>query len=47
VLGGVAIAAIVARIGELPALLTALGANVLIFVSIGTQPGCRRAARAG
>jgi MFS family permease len=38
VLGGVVNAAIVARIGELPALLAALGANVLIFVAIGLSP---------
>lgn len=38
VLGGVASAAIVSRIGEGPALLTALGANVLIFAGIGISP---------
>lgn len=38
VLGGVVNTAIVARIGELPALLIALGANVLIFAGIGFSP---------
>jgi MFS family permease len=38
VLGGVVNAAIVSRIGELPALLIALGANVLIFAGIGFSP---------
>jgi MFS family permease len=38
VLGGVVNASIVARIGELPALLVALGANVFIFVAIGVSP---------
>jgi MFS family permease len=38
VLGGVVNAAIVSRIGELPALLIALGANVLIFAGIGISP---------
>jgi MFS family permease len=38
VLGGVVNASIVARIGELAALLVALGANVFIFVAIGISP---------
>jgi MFS family permease len=38
VLGGLVNAAIVSRIGELPALLSALGANVLIFAGIGVSP---------
>jgi MFS family permease len=38
VLGGVVNAPIVARIGELPALLAALGSNVFIFVAIGFSP---------
>jgi MFS family permease len=38
VLGGVTSAAFVSRIGELPALLIALGANVLIFAGIGISP---------
>ena len=38
ILGGVANAPIVARIGELPALLVALGANVFIFAAIGISP---------
>jgi MFS family permease len=38
VLGGVVNAPIVARIGELPALLVSLGANVFIFVAIGISP---------
>jgi len=38
VLGGVAGAAIASRTGELPALLIALGANVLIFAGIGISP---------
>lgn len=38
VFGGVVNAAIVSRIGELPALLIALGANVLIFAGIGFSP---------
>lgn len=38
VLGGVADASIVAWIGELPALLVALGANVFIFAAIGISP---------
>jgi MFS family permease len=38
VLGGVVNAPIVARIGELPALLAVLAANVFIFVAIGFSP---------
>ena len=38
VLGGMVNAAIVSRIGELRALLIALGANVLIFAGIGITP---------
>lgn len=38
VLGGLVNARIVARIGALPALLTALGANVVIFLGIGLSP---------
>lgn len=37
-LGGVASAPIMTRIGALPALLAALGANVLIFAAIGISP---------
>ena len=38
VLGGVVNAPIAARIGELPALLAALAANVFIFAAIGVSP---------
>lgn len=38
VLGGVVNARVVAKIGALPALLTALSANVVIFVFIGASP---------
>jgi MFS family permease len=37
-LGGLVNARIVARIGQLPALLLALGANVLVFAGIGMSP---------
>ncbi|HEY3979642.1 MAG TPA: hypothetical protein VGM79_20375 [Streptosporangiaceae bacterium] len=38
ILGGLVNAAVVARIGALPALLAALGANVFIFAAIGISP---------